>query len=142
MTTLEVRIDPADVGFDPDALSRIDDHFRTFVDDGRLAGWMVLLARRGEIVHLSTYGHRDREAGLPMEPDTIFRMYSMTKAVTSVAAMMLYEEGAFELKDPVAAFIPSFADTRVFRGGNHLQPVTEPVTERCGSGTCSPTPPA
>lgn len=129
MTTLEVRIDPADAGFDPTRLSRIDDHFRTFVDDGRLAGWMVLLARRGEIVHLSTYGHRDREAELPMEPDTIFRMYSMSKAVTSVAAMMLYEEGAFELKDPVAAFIPSFADTRVFRGGNHLQPVTEPVTE-------------
>ncbi len=128
MTTLEVRVDPGDVGFDAGRLSRIDDHFRTYVDDGRLAGWLVLLARRGEIVHLSTYGHRDREAGLPMELDTIFRMYSMTKAVTSVAAMMLYEEGAFELKDPVSDFVPAFAETRVFRGGNHFRPVTEPVT--------------
>ncbi len=129
MTTLEVGVKPSEVGFDAGRLVRIDDHFRAYVDDGRLAGWLMLLARRGEIVHLSTYGQRDRDAGLPMERDTIFRMYSMTKAITSVAAMMLYEEGAFELKDPVSHFIPSFGGTRVFRGGNAVRPVTEPVTE-------------
>jgi CubicO group peptidase (beta-lactamase class C family) len=129
MPTFEVQVDPSEVGFDARRLDRIDEHFRAYVDDGRLTGWLVLLARRGEVVHLSTYGRRDAGADLPMEHDTIFRMYSMSKPVTSVAAMMLYEEGAFELKDPVSRFIPSFADTRVFRGGSAVQPVTEPVTE-------------
>jgi len=129
MSAIEVQVDPSEVGFDARRLARIDDHFRDYVDDGRLAGWLVLLARRGEIVHLTSYGRRDAAADLPMEPDTIFRMYSMTKPITSVAAMMLYEEGAFELKDPVSRFIPSFADARVFRGGSAVRPVTEPVTE-------------
>jgi CubicO group peptidase (beta-lactamase class C family) len=129
MSTIEVQVDPSEVGFDARRLARIDDHFRAYVDDGRLAGWLVLVARRGEIAHLSTYGRRDAAADLPMELDTIFRMYSMTKPITSVAAMMLYEEGAFELKDPVSRFIPSFADARVFRSGSSVRPVTEPVTE-------------
>jgi len=68
-------------------------------------------------VHSSTYGMRDVQAGLPVEPDTLFRIYSMTKPIMSVAAMMLYEEGAFELKDPVSRFIPAFADSRVLRRG-------------------------
>ena len=67
--------------------------------------------------------------GWPVEPDTLWRIYSMTKPVTSVAAMMLYEEGAFELTDPVSAFIPSFADVRVYAGGPDLRPVTVPATE-------------
>ena len=67
---------------------------------------------------MSCYGSRDIEAGLPVEPDTLWRIYSMTKPVTSVAAMMLYEEGAFELTDPVSAFIPPFADVRVYTGGS------------------------
>jgi CubicO group peptidase (beta-lactamase class C family) len=99
------------------------------VDDGRLPGWLVLVSRGGQVVHLSMYGQRDKEAGLPVELDTLFRMYSMTKPVTAVAAMMLYEEGAFELKDPVSRFIPSFADLRVYRGGSALAPVTAPATE-------------
>ena len=126
MSAIEVQVDPSEVGFDARRLARIDDHFRGYVDDGRLAGWLVLLARRGQIVHLSTYGRRDAAADLPMEHDTIVRMYSMTKPITSVAAMMLYEEGAFELKDPVSRYIPSFADARNFRGGSAVRPVTEP----------------
>jgi len=129
MPTLEVTVDPSEVGFDAGRLARIDGHFRAYVDDGRLPGWLVLVARRGEVVHLSTYGQRDVTAGLPIERDTIFRLYSMSKPVTSVAAMMLHEEGAFELKDPVSRFIPSFGDARVFRGGSSVHPVTEPVTE-------------
>ena len=72
------------------------------------------------------YGHRDREAGLPVELDTLWRIYSMTKPVTSVAAMMLYEEGAFELNDPVARYLPAFADARVYSGGAGPEPVTAP----------------
>jgi CubicO group peptidase (beta-lactamase class C family) len=126
---LKVEIDPAEAGFDEGRLARIDAHFARYVDDGRLPGWLLLVSRGGQVVHLSTYGQRDKEAALPVELDTVFRMYSMTKPVTSVAAMMLYEEGAFELKDPVARFIPAFADMRVFKGGSALAPVTVPATE-------------
>ena len=129
MTTLKVEVEPGDVGFDADRLARIDTHFARYVDDGRLPGWLVLVARDGQIAHLTTYGQRDVEAGLPVETDTLFRIYSMTKPVTSVAAMMLYEEGAFELKDPVSKFIPSFADLRVYTNGSALNPQTEPATE-------------
>jgi len=126
---LKIEIEASEAGFEGARLARIDTHFQRFVDDGRLAGWLVLVAREGKIVHLSTYGQRDKEAGLPVELGTLFRMYSMTKAITSVAAMMLYEEGAFELKDPVSRFIPAFADVRVYRSGSALKPVTEPVVE-------------
>ncbi|MEY2435834.1 MAG: hypothetical protein QOF97_670, partial [Acidimicrobiaceae bacterium] len=126
---MKVEIDPAEAGFDEGRLARIDAHFARYVDDGRLPGWLLLVSRGGQVVHLSTYGQRDKEAALPVELDTLFRMYSMTKPVTSVAAMMLYEEGAFELKDPVARFIPAFADMRVFKGGSALAPVTVPATE-------------
>src|SRR5437763_8726685 len=113
MAELKVEIDPAEAGFDAARLARLDTHFGHYVDDGRLPGWLLLVSRGGHVVHLSTYGQRDMEAGLPVEVDTVFRMYSMTKPVTSVAAMMLYEEGAFELKDPVHRFLPSFEDMRV-----------------------------
>jgi CubicO group peptidase (beta-lactamase class C family) len=129
MTELKVEVDPAEVGFDAERLARIDPHFARYVDEGLLPGVLLAVARRGQIVHLSTYGQRDVEAGLPLELDTLFRIYSMTKPITSVAAMMLYEEGAFELKDPVSKFIPSYADLRVYKAGSALAPATEPVTE-------------
>ena len=129
MAELKVEIDPAEAGFDAARLARIDPHFARYVDDGRLPGWLLTVSRGGHIVHLSTYGQRDKEAGLPVELDTLFRIYSMTKPITSVAAMMLYEEGGFELKDPVSRFIPSFKDARVYTGGSALAPVTEPATE-------------
>jgi CubicO group peptidase (beta-lactamase class C family) len=117
------------LGIDPTRLSRIDDHFAKYVDDGRLAGWQVLIQRHGQLVHQRTYGMRDLEAGRTFDDDTIVRLYSMTKPITSVAAMMLLEEGRLQLKDPVAAYIPSFADTRVYRSGSIQRPVTEPQTE-------------
>jgi len=126
---LKVEVDAEEVGFDPDRLRHIDRHFAAYVDDGRLPGWLALVSRGGKVVHLATYGDRDREAGLPVEIGTLFRIYSMTKPITSVAAMMLYEEGAFELKDPVSRFIPSFADVRVYRSGSALNPATEPAVE-------------
>jgi CubicO group peptidase (beta-lactamase class C family) len=131
MAELKVEVDPAEVGFAPDRLQRITARFRRYVDDGLLPGWTALVARDGRVAYLERYGQRDLEAGLPVEPDTIFRIYSMTKPITSVAAMMLWEEGAFQLRDPVSAFIPSFAETKVWRSGsvtNHLlDPVTEPM---------------
>lgn len=129
MAELKIEIDPAEAGFDGERLARIDSHFAAYVDDGLLPGWLVVLNRGGHTVHVSTYGDRDKEAGLPVELDTIFRLYSMTKPVTSVAAMMLYEQGAFELKDPIGKFIPSFNDVRVYRAGSALAPVTEPALE-------------
>jgi CubicO group peptidase (beta-lactamase class C family) len=129
VSELKVEVDPAEVGLAPDRLRRMDDHFTRYVDDGRLPGWLITVSRRGRVAHLSCYGSRDTEAGLPVEPDTLWRIYSMTKPVTSVAAMMLYEEGAFALTDPVAAFIPSFAGVRVFTGGSDQRMVTVPATE-------------
>ncbi|MEY2476489.1 MAG: hypothetical protein QOG87_1804 [Actinomycetota bacterium] len=129
MTNLKVEVEPGEVGFDAARLARIDSNLARYVDDGRLPGWLVLVARDSQIAYLSTYGQRDVEAGLPVETDTLFRIYSMTKPVTSVAAMMLYEEGAFELKDPVSRFIPSFKDLRVYTNGSALKPQTKPATE-------------
>ncbi|MEO6570799.1 MAG: serine hydrolase domain-containing protein [Ilumatobacteraceae bacterium] len=127
---MSINVDsPSDHGFDADRLTRIDDHFRRYLDDGLLAGWQVIVERGGHVVHHTTAGDRDREASVPWGEDTVVRMFSMTKPITSVAAMMLYEEGAFELKDAVSDFIPSFADAQVYRGGSAFKPVTEPLTE-------------
>src|SRR5690242_16035262 len=112
MAELRVEIEPERAGFDAGRLARIDRHFDRYVEDGRLAGWLATVARGGEIVHIGNGGLRDVEGGLPVEIDTVWRIYSMTKPITSVAAMMLYEEGAFELKDPVANWIPSFGEAR------------------------------
>jgi len=126
---LKVEIDPGEVGFSAERLARIDRHFTAYVDDGRLPGWLLAVTRGGKVVHASTHGMRDMEAGLPVEMDTLWRIYSMTKPITSVAAMMLLEEGAFELKDPVSRWIPSFRDLRVYRSGSALSPATLPALE-------------
>ena len=128
---LKVRelTDPAKVGMDAERLARIDDHFRAYVDDGRLPGWTIAVTRRGQLVHRTNYGAADPADGRQVTDDTVFRIYSMTKPITSVAAMMLYEEGRFELTDPLEAYLPEFADTRVWRGGSSTAPVTEPITE-------------
>ena len=129
MSKLAVEADPAELGLDADRLDRIDRRLARYVDEGLLPGWLVTVSRHGRLAHVSWRGSRDLEAGLPVEQDTLWRIYSMTKPITSVAAMMLYEEGAFELSDPVSAFIPSFADVRVYAGGSDLKPVTVPATE-------------
>ena len=129
MSELKVEVDPAEVGFAAERLRRMDEHYARYVDDGRLAGWLLTVSRHGKLAHVARYGQRDREAGLPVEPDTRWRIYSMTKPITSVAAMMLYEEGALQLTDPVSAFIPSFARVRVYTGGSDQRPATVPATE-------------
>ena len=116
-------------GFDPTRLERIREHFERYVDDGRLPGFLVTIVRDGEEAYRAAAGHRDIEAGLPVEDDTLWRIFSMTKPITSVAAMMLWEEGRFELKDPVARFLPEFAEPRVFAGGAMAKIVTVPAVE-------------
>src|SRR3954470_13868665 len=129
MPTDLIPADPAELGFDAGRLARLDRHFARYVDDGRLPGWLAVVARDGQVAHVASAGSRDLESGAPVEIDTLWRIYSMTKPVTAVAAMMLWEEGAFELKDPVERFIPAFGEARVWTGGSQLKPTTEPVTE-------------
>jgi CubicO group peptidase (beta-lactamase class C family) len=123
---LKVEVEPREVGLDADRLRRIDSHFARYVDDGRLPGWLAVVSRHGRVAHIAHSGHRDVEAGAPITSDTLYRIYSMTKPITSVAAMMLYEEGAFELKDKVKRYLPAFADTRVYKGGGAGSPQLEP----------------
>jgi CubicO group peptidase (beta-lactamase class C family) len=129
VSELKAEVDPAEVGLDADRLARIDGTFERYVDDGKLAGYLVTVSRHGKLAHVSSYGARDREEGLPVESDTLWRIFSMTKPITSVAAMMLYEEGALQLTDPVSKFIPSFADLRVYTGGSDQNPLTVPAAE-------------
>ena len=129
MELTEIEVDPRELGFDPARLNRIDEHFARYIADGRLAGWQFALTRGGRLAHSSGQGSRDREAAAPLASDTIWRIFSMTKPITSVAAMMLWEEGAFELKDPVSRFIPEFADLRVWRGGSVTRPELEPLMD-------------
>jgi CubicO group peptidase (beta-lactamase class C family) len=115
------------VGLSGERLARIDAHLtRHYIDPGKIAGALTLVARRGEIAHLSPLGLMDRERGVPMADDTIFRIYSMSKPITSVALMMLYEHGHFQLDDPVHRWIPEWRDLRVFAGGDHSRFITEP----------------
>jgi CubicO group peptidase (beta-lactamase class C family) len=114
---------------DPTRLARLDKHFARYVDDGRLAGWHLALTRPEATVHDASYGWRDREAGLPVESDTLWRIASMTKPITSVTAMTLWEEGAFELSDPISNWIPEFADVRVYVRGHDRTAVTVPTSE-------------
>src|SRR5437763_6811277 len=129
MADFGVDVDPGEVGFDPQRLQRIDTHFRKYVDDGRLPGWQVMVSRRGRVAHLSSYGMADVEAGRPVADDTIWRIYSMTKPITSVAAMMLVEQGLMELTDPISRWLPEFAAPQVYVAGPASKPVTVPATE-------------
>jgi CubicO group peptidase (beta-lactamase class C family) len=115
---LRIEADPEDVGMDRKRLGSLARVLRGHVDEGRYPGVLSLVARRGKVVHLDTYGSMDVERGRALRPDTIFRIYSMSKPVASVALMSLYEEGRFQLDDPVSAFIPEFAGLQVFAGGD------------------------
>jgi CubicO group peptidase (beta-lactamase class C family) len=126
---LKMDVEPEEVGFDAQRLQRVDTHFRRYVDDGKLAGWTLAVARRGRVTLLAHHGLADVEAQRPVADDTIWRIYSMTKPITSVAVLMLYERGLLELTDPVARYIPAFADMRVYRGGSAANPGTAPASE-------------
>jgi CubicO group peptidase (beta-lactamase class C family) len=127
-------VKPEEVGLSSPRLARIGEHFQRYVDAGKLAGALTLIARRGKIAYLGTQGHLEIERRRPLTSDAVFRIYSMTKPIASVGLMMLYEQGRFQLDDPVHRFIPSWRDLRVFVGGNHpvwkTAPVERPMTIR------------
>jgi len=104
---------PETIGLSPERLARIDALMERHVEQRRLPGALGIIARRGQVAYLETWGMADREAGKPMAPDTIFRIYSMSKPITTVAVMILFEEGHFMLKDPIARYLPDLADMRV-----------------------------
>ena len=105
------------VGMSGPGLQRVGRLVQGYVDDGKIPGAIVMVARAGSVVHHSLHGRMDVEASKTMRPDAIFRMYSMTKPIASVALMQLYETGAFQLDDPVARFIPEWRDLKVFEDG-------------------------
>jgi CubicO group peptidase (beta-lactamase class C family) len=107
---------PADVGLSAERLARLDAAMQAEVDAGRKAGIVTLVARRGRVAHLKAYGMAERESNAPMRTDSLFRLYSMTKPVTSVALLMLYEEGKFQLNDPLEKYIPAFKGVQVLAG--------------------------
>jgi CubicO group peptidase (beta-lactamase class C family) len=109
---------PEEVGFSAQRLRQIDKVMQSYVDQNKLAGVVALVARHGRSAYCEQFGMMDLEASKPMQFDTIFRIYSMTKPITSVGAMMLYEQGYFDLNDPVSKFIPEFADLKVFVSGS------------------------
>ncbi|MHC4544243.1 MAG: serine hydrolase domain-containing protein [Planctomycetota bacterium] len=113
---------PEEVGMSPEKLVQVKPAVQALVDNEKIAGASVIVARKGEIVLFETFGMMDREANKPMESDTIFRFYSMTKPITSVAVMMLYEEGKLNLDDPVSKYIPEFKGLKVYaESGKHAE---------------------
>jgi CubicO group peptidase (beta-lactamase class C family) len=109
---------PETVGLSSERLRRLDAGMQRFVDENRLAGVTTLLARRGKIINANAFGKKDVSKPDPIQRDSIFRIYSMTKPVTGVAMMMLYEEGKWRLDDPVSRYIPEFAKLQVYVGDN------------------------
>lgn len=127
--------DPSSAGFATERLARLSDRMRDFVAGGRLAGVVTLVARHGRVVSFDAHGRKDIRKPDPMEKDSIFRIYSMTKPVTGVAMMMLYEEGLWRMDDPVSKFIPEFRGLKVHaaeaaNGTPKLEEPQHPMTMR------------
>ena len=119
---------PENAGMSSEGLARIGPAMQAYVDDGRLAGVMTMVARRGQVVHWEAAGMRDAADDDALEPDDIFRIYSMTKPLTSTAVMILVQEGAVALDDPVSKFIPAFAGVTVLNDAGERVPPARPMT--------------
>ncbi len=123
---------PQRAGFDPARLEVLHAITKRFVEEGQHAGAITLLARKGKLVDFQAFGYRDLENRLPMERDTICRVYSMSKIITSVGVLTLFEEGRFNLDDPVAKYLPELKDMKVMAGGTadapQLEPLKRPIT--------------
>ena len=127
-------VKPETVGLSPERLERIAGTVQRSIDEKRIAGAVTLVARRGHVAWFKAQGMADREAGKPMRPDTMFRICSMTKPITSAAVMMLYEEGHFLLDDPVSKYLPEFKNPKVLvkpaSGAPYTIPATHEITIR------------
>ncbi len=118
---------PKSAGFDPARLKVLHATTQRFVDEGKHAGIITLIARDGKMVDFQTYGYRDLENRLPMERDTICRVYSMSKIITCAATLMLLEDGRFNLDDPIAKYLPELKEMKVWTGGTQNEPKLEPL---------------
>ena len=116
---------PEELGLSSSRLDRVTDWLNQQVESERLAGASTMICRNGRIGYLESAGQSDRENGKPFDASTIVRIFSMTKPITSVAAMMLYEEGRYQLDDPVAKYLPEFTDTKVWKGEGSLENVED-----------------
>lgn len=121
---------PAEVGFTASGVDALKTEMQALVDQKKLAGAVTLLAREGKVVHYEAYGVQDVATGQPTKLDTIYRIASMTKPVTGVAMMILWEEGKWSLDDPVAKHIPEFADLMVATADGGTEPQAHPMTMR------------
>lgn len=121
MNVMTPVVAPETVGMSSERLGRIPEFFQAYIDKKKVSGLSVLVARKGEKIHHSCLGVKDWDTGELIAEDTIFRIYSMSKPITSVALMMLYEEGKFRLEHDVSRYIPEFANLRVFDGGTVSQ---------------------
>jgi len=120
-STLPLASAPPDsVGLSPDRLARLTATFKKEVDDRKLPGAVMLVARQGKLAYASAVGLRDPKGADPMRVDTIFRIYSMTKPMVSVAAMVLVEDGVLQLMDPVSKWLPAFKDVKVWTSGGEV----------------------
>lgn len=120
---------PESVGLSPERLQRIETAVAQSIKDQQIAGAVTMVVRRGKVAYLKAQGMQDREAGKPMPADALFRICSMTKPITSVAVMMLYEEGKFALEDPISKYLPEFKNPKVLvRPANGGAPYTIPAT--------------
>jgi len=122
---------PEEVGLSAERLDRLDSALQKAVDSGELPGAVVFIARDGQLVYAKSFGWLDREKKIPMNNDAIFRLYSMTKPVVSVAAMMLVEEGKLGLQEPVSKYIPEFKEMKV---GVESKEVPRPAPGPCPPG--------
>jgi CubicO group peptidase (beta-lactamase class C family) len=113
---------PAEAGFSAERLARIDDAVNDLVAQEKIPGAVVAVLRKGKVAYLQAFGERDRERSRPMKTDSIFRIYSMTKPITTVAAMMLVEEGKIGLDDPVSKYVPELKKLKVYDGANGVVP--------------------
>jgi CubicO group peptidase (beta-lactamase class C family) len=127
-------VHPEEVGFSSARLQRITRVIQAAIDRGEIAGAVTLIARHGKVAHCEALGLFDVASGTPMRRDTMFRIYSMTKPITAVATLLLYEEGHFLLDDPIARFLPEFAETKVFAretaAGFEVADLERPITIR------------
>ena len=113
-----MELAPKRAGFAPERINRITEHLdKNYIAPGKIAGCQTLVARHGHVAYFKSHGLMDRERRKPVADDTIFRLYSMTKPITSVALMTLYEQGHFQLNDPVTRFVPAWRDQKVWVSG-------------------------
>jgi CubicO group peptidase (beta-lactamase class C family) len=122
---------PTAAGFDAARLERITSHLsKNYIDSGKISGCQTLVARRGQIAYFKSFGLMDRERAKPMRDDAIFRIYSMTKPITSIALMQLYEQGLFQLNDPVHRVIPEWRNLKEYVSGEGVTMETRPAQKQ------------